>query len=215
MTASPAKRSVSMAACIAPMRPVPPVCPVSCFLHDRDGVVLTPRTLHRLRLLFLRLSVRLRRRNSPKVGNFGSRGKMDSAPIARADRRRTRRPPNTPNTGANRLAEGQAADLRRDGARPKSLLAGDGATIAEIYKERVMKRGYGSGMWAGRRLTRIRRPAMHGRRGWAAAAFVTRNGKVTGPCQALFQTSGRSARRSRAVRVRASRRRAAFVQADR
>src|SRR5436190_1764009 len=29
----------------------------------------------------------------------------------------------------------------------KSLLAGDGAIIAEIYKERVMKRGYGSGMW--------------------------------------------------------------------
>ena len=26
-------------------------------------------------------------------------------------------------------------------------LAGDGAIIAEIYKERVMKRGYGSGMW--------------------------------------------------------------------
>src|SRR5229473_1402711 len=29
----------------------------------------------------------------------------------------------------------------------KSLLAGDGAIIAEIYKERVMKRGYGSGAW--------------------------------------------------------------------
>jgi formate dehydrogenase iron-sulfur subunit len=29
----------------------------------------------------------------------------------------------------------------------KSLLAGDGAIIAEIYKERVTKRGYGSGMW--------------------------------------------------------------------
>jgi len=26
----------------------------------------------------------------------------------------------------------------------KSLLAGDGAIIAEIYKERVTKRGYGS-----------------------------------------------------------------------
>ena len=27
------------------------------------------------------------------------------------------------------------------------LRPGDGAIIAEIYKERVMKRGYGSGMW--------------------------------------------------------------------
>ena len=27
------------------------------------------------------------------------------------------------------------------------VTVGDGAIIAEIYKERVMKRGYGSGMW--------------------------------------------------------------------
>ena len=29
----------------------------------------------------------------------------------------------------------------------KSLLAGDGDVIAQIYKERVIKRGYGSGAW--------------------------------------------------------------------
>jgi formate dehydrogenase iron-sulfur subunit len=29
----------------------------------------------------------------------------------------------------------------------KSLLAGDGKTIAQIYKERVVQRGYGSGAW--------------------------------------------------------------------
>ena len=29
----------------------------------------------------------------------------------------------------------------------KSLLAGDGEIIAQIYKERVTKRGYGSGAW--------------------------------------------------------------------
>ena len=29
----------------------------------------------------------------------------------------------------------------------KSLLAGDGDIIAQIYKERVTKRGYGSGAW--------------------------------------------------------------------
>jgi len=29
----------------------------------------------------------------------------------------------------------------------KSLLAGDGEIIAQIYKELVMKRGYGSGAW--------------------------------------------------------------------
>jgi formate dehydrogenase iron-sulfur subunit len=29
----------------------------------------------------------------------------------------------------------------------KSLLAGDGEVIADIYKERVKTRGYGSGAW--------------------------------------------------------------------
>ena len=29
----------------------------------------------------------------------------------------------------------------------KSLLAGDGWMIGKIYKERVLKRGYGSGAW--------------------------------------------------------------------
>jgi formate dehydrogenase iron-sulfur subunit len=29
----------------------------------------------------------------------------------------------------------------------KSLLAGDGEVIAQIYKERVATRGYGSGAW--------------------------------------------------------------------
>jgi formate dehydrogenase iron-sulfur subunit len=32
----------------------------------------------------------------------------------------------------------------------KSLLAGDGEIIAQIYKERVAKRGYGSGAWGWR-----------------------------------------------------------------
>jgi formate dehydrogenase iron-sulfur subunit len=32
----------------------------------------------------------------------------------------------------------------------KSLLAGDGEIIAQIYKERVVKRGYGSGAWGWR-----------------------------------------------------------------
>ena len=32
----------------------------------------------------------------------------------------------------------------------KSLLAGDSDMIAQIYKERVVKRGYGSGAWGWR-----------------------------------------------------------------
>ncbi len=65
-------------------------------------------------------------------------------------RRRTRRP--TTRTaeyekyGANRLAEGKLP-LCAEMCSTKSLLAGDGEIIAQIYKERVLKRGYGSGAW--------------------------------------------------------------------
>jgi formate dehydrogenase iron-sulfur subunit len=48
--------------------------------------------------------------------------------------------------GANRLAEGKLP-LCAEMCSTKSLLAGDGDVIAQIYKERVAKRGYGSGAW--------------------------------------------------------------------
>ena len=48
--------------------------------------------------------------------------------------------------GANRLAEGKLP-LCAEMCSTKSLLAGDGEIIAQIYKERVVKPGYGSGAW--------------------------------------------------------------------
>jgi formate dehydrogenase iron-sulfur subunit len=48
--------------------------------------------------------------------------------------------------GANRLAEGKLP-LCAEMCSTKSLLAGDGEVIAQIYKERVVRRGYGSGAW--------------------------------------------------------------------
>ena len=48
--------------------------------------------------------------------------------------------------GTNRLAEGKLP-LCAEMCSTKSLLAGDGEIIAQIYKERVVKRGYGSGAW--------------------------------------------------------------------
>ena len=79
-----------------------------------------------------------------KVGN-SDRAAMDSAPIARAGRK-TNATPRIRQIRANRLAEGKLP-ICAEMCSTKSLLAGDGAIIAEIYKERVMKRGYGSGMW--------------------------------------------------------------------
>ena len=48
--------------------------------------------------------------------------------------------------GANRLAEGKLP-LCAEMCSTKALLAGDGEIIADIYKERAFRRGYGSGAW--------------------------------------------------------------------
>ena len=51
--------------------------------------------------------------------------------------------------GSNRLAEGKLP-LCAEMCSTKALLAGDGQIIASIYRERVLKRGYGSGAWGWR-----------------------------------------------------------------
>ena len=54
-----------------------------------------------------------------------------------------------PASGSNRLAEGKLP-LCAEMCSTKALLAGDGEMIAQIYKTRVVTRGYGSGAWGWR-----------------------------------------------------------------
>src|SRR5882762_5412587 len=117
----PGERSVSMACMHCTDAPCAAVCPVSCFYPTADGVVLHSKDLC--------------------IGcgycfyacPFGG-PQADSTPAEYAK------------YGANRLAEGKLP-ICAEMCSTKALLAGDGAIIAEIYKERVMKRGYGSGAW--------------------------------------------------------------------
>ena len=83
----------------------------------------------------------------PRIGNFGSRGKMDKCTYcAGRPRSPTTRDCNTRNTAPTASSEGKLP-LCAEMCSTKSLLAGDGDIIAQIYKERVAKRGYGSGAW--------------------------------------------------------------------
>src|SRR6516165_3769082 len=82
----------------------------------------------------------------PKVGNFGSRGKMDKCTYCAGGPEPDGSKAQYEKYGANRLAEGKLP-LCAEMCSTKSLLAGDGEVIAQIYKERVSRRGYGSGAW--------------------------------------------------------------------
>ena len=89
--------------------------------HGGRGGPALQGPVHRLRLLFLRVPVRRADNTQAEFVKYG----------------------------ANRLAEGKLP-LCAEMCSTKSLLAGDGEIIAQIYRERVVKRGYGSGAWGWR-----------------------------------------------------------------
>jgi formate dehydrogenase iron-sulfur subunit len=141
----PGERSVSMACMHCTDAPCAAVCPVSCFYTTADGVVLHSKDLC-IGCGYCFYACPFGAPQYPKVGNFGSRGKMDKCTYCAGGPEADSTPAEYAKYGQNRLAEGKLP-ICAEMCSTKSLLAGDGAIIAEIYKERVMKRGYGSGMW--------------------------------------------------------------------
>ncbi len=109
----PGERSVSMACMHCTDAPCAAVCPVSCFYTTADGVVLHSKDLC-IGCGYCFYACPFGAPQYPKVGNFGSRGKMDKctycaggpeAELHAGRIRQIRRQPPGP---------GQAADLRRD-----------------------------------------------------------------------------------------------------
>ena len=142
----PGERSISMACMHCTDAPCAAVCPVNCFYTTADAVVLHSKDLcigcgycfyacpfgapqypqgRQLRLARQDGQVHLLRR---RPGG----GRHRTAEYEKY--------------GTNRLAAGKLP-LCAEMCSTKSLLAGDGEIIAQIYKERVTKRGYGSGAW--------------------------------------------------------------------
>jgi formate dehydrogenase iron-sulfur subunit len=82
----------------------------------------------------------------PQASNFGSRGKMDKCTFCGGGPEKDNSEAEFKKYGRNRLAEGKLP-LCAEMCSTKSLLAGDGDVVANIYRERVVARGFGSGAW--------------------------------------------------------------------
>ena len=119
----PGERSISVACMHCSDAPCAAVCPVDCFYACPFGAP-----------------------QYPKVGNFGSRGKMDKCTYCAGGPEPDGSKEEYEKYGANRLAEGKLP-LCAEMCSTKALLAGDGDVVSSIYRERVVTRGFGSGAW--------------------------------------------------------------------
>ena len=131
----PGERSVSMACMHCTDAPCAAVCPVNCFYTTADAVVLHSKDLC-IGCGYCFYACPFGAPQYPKVGNFGSRGKMDKCTFCAGGPEADGSKEEYEKYGANRLAEGKLP-LCAEMCSTKSLLAGDGEIIAQIYKERV------------------------------------------------------------------------------
>ncbi len=141
----PGERSVSMACMHCTDAPCQAVCPVNAFYTTADGVVLHSKDIC-IGCGYCFYACPFGAPQYPRVGNFGSRGKMDKCTFCSGGPEPDGSMAEYEKYGANRLAEGKLP-LCAEMCSTKSLLAGDGEIIEQIYKDRVAKRGYGSGAW--------------------------------------------------------------------
>src|SRR5208282_122445 len=141
----PGERSVSMACMHCTDAPCAAVCPVDAFYTTVDAVVLHSKDIC-IGCGYCFYACPFGAPQYPKVGNFGSRGKMDKCTYCTGGPEADGSQIQFEKYGADRLVEGKLP-LCAEMCSTKSLLAGDGDIIAQIYKDRVAKRGYGTGAW--------------------------------------------------------------------
>jgi formate dehydrogenase iron-sulfur subunit len=139
----PGERSVSMACMHCTDAPCASVCPVKCIYTTDDGVVLHSKD-QCIGCGYCFYACPFGAPQYPRVGNFGSRGKMDKCTFCAGGPEADNSAVEYEKYGSNRLAQGKLPACA-EVCSTKSLLAGDSDIVAQIYKDRVAQRGYGSG----------------------------------------------------------------------
>lgn len=140
----PGEKSISVACMHCSDAPCMAVCPVLLLPHRRGCGAAQQGHLYRLRLLFVRLSVR--RAAVPLRRGLGVRGKMDKCTFCAGGPEEHGSAEEFEKYGRNRLAEGKLPACA-EMCSTKALLAGDGDVVADIFRTRVIHRGKGAEVW--------------------------------------------------------------------
>ena len=142
----PGERSISVACMHCTDAPCMAVCPVDAFYQTADGVVLHSKDIC-IGCGYCFYACPFGAPQYPQAGNFGGRGKMDKCTFCNGGPDRADgMPVSQGGYGRNRIGEGKLP-LCAEMCSTKALLAGDGDVIANIYRDRVVARGFGSGAW--------------------------------------------------------------------
>ena len=121
------------------------VCPVDCFYQNEQGVVLHNKDLC-IGCGYCFYACPFGAPQYPQVGNFGSRGKMDKCTFCAGGPEEDNSPAEYQKYGSNRLSQGKLP-LCAEMCSTHALLAGDGDTVSNIFRERVTWRGSSGFAW--------------------------------------------------------------------
>lgn len=141
----PGEKSISVACMHCADAPCIAVCPVDALYQREDGIVLVNKDTC-IGCGYCFMACPFGAPQFPSSGVFGSRGAMDKCTYCAGGPAETFSEKERSLYGQNRIAEGKVP-LCAAMCATKSLLAGDADVVADVYRERVFKRGSGSNAW--------------------------------------------------------------------
>jgi formate dehydrogenase iron-sulfur subunit len=141
----PGEKSLSVACMHCSDAPCIAVCPVDCIYQRDDGIVLHDKDAC-IGCGYCFMACPFGAPQFPAGQVFGSRGAMDKCTFCAGGPEETFSAKEIKLYGQNRIAEGKVP-LCAGMCATKSLLAGDGSVVSDVYRERVFKRGSGANAW--------------------------------------------------------------------
>lgn len=141
----PGEKSISVACMHCSDAPCIAVCPVDCIYQRDDGIVLHDKDAC-IGCGYCFMACPFGAPQFPSGEVFGARGAMDKCTFCAGGPEETFSDKEQRLYGQNRIAEGKVP-LCAGMCATKSLIAGDADEVADVYRERVFKRGSGSNAW--------------------------------------------------------------------